>query len=249
MALGSLSNACAFAEDFSPQAVLDDTKAYFTAPLHWETDNWLQFGEALLAIGVAHEFDGDVRDHFVNGSHAVAGGSDPNNLEEALPAMLLIAGTWTAALITQDRNGYTEGGSMLEAAGLSAVSVTLLKLAFGRERPNATSSVDTWFAGGDSFPSGHVTFAFAVGTVLAESGSDNYRWLRRALGYGVGAATAYLRMRDNVHWCSDTVAGATLGIATADFVMARHEPHEPHVSWQLAPAGGGVMLSFSGTLH
>ena len=38
---------------------------------------------------------------------------------------------------------------------------------------------------GDSFPSMHVSTTFAVGTVLAESGGDNYRWLRRGIGYGL----------------------------------------------------------------
>ena len=138
---------------------------------------------------------------------------------------------------------------MVEAAGLSTVSTSMLKLAFGRERPNVTASVDSWFQGGESFPSGHTTFAFAVGTVLAESGNDDYRWLRRTLGYGIGAATAYLRVRDNVHWLSDTVAGAALGISTADFVMKRREHRERRVSLQVLPTDGGIMLSLSEPLR
>lgn len=244
-----LLGASASAGDLNAHALLEDTKLYFSAPFHWEQDNWVQFGDALLAIGIAHEFDDNVRSHFVNGSHAVAGGTDPNNLAEAAPAMAIIVGTWAAALFTQDHAGYTEGASMLEAAGLSAISAALFKQAFGRERPNATASVDSWFEGGESFPSGHTTFAFAVGTVLAESGSDNYRWLRRSLGYGVGAATAYLRMRDNVHWLSDTVAGAALGVTTAEFVMGRREAGKSHLSFEVLPAPGGLVLSFSVPLH
>jgi membrane-associated phospholipid phosphatase len=249
LAPGLLSGTSAFADDLSARALLEDTKLYFTAPFHWEQDNWVQFGDALLAIGIAHEFDDNVRSHFVNGSHAVAGGTDPNNLAEAAPAMAIIVGTWAAALFTQDHAGYTEGASMLEAAGLSAISAALFKQAFGRERPNATASVDSWFEGGESFPSGHTTFAFAVGTVLAESGNDDYRWLRRGLGYGIGAATAYFRMRDNVHWLSDTVAGAALGVTTAEFVMGRREPGNSHVSFEVSPAPGGLVVSFSAPLH
>lgn len=244
-----LLGASSFAGDLDARALLEDTKLYFSAPVRWDQDNWMQFGEALLAIGIAHEFDGDVRSHFVTGSHAVTAGSDPNNLAEAAPAMAIIVGTWAAALFTQDHAGYTEGASMLEAAGLSAISAALFKQAFGRVRPNETSSVDSWFQGGESFPSGHTTFAFAVGTVLAESGNDDYRWLRRSLGYGVGAATAYFRMRDNVHWLSDTVAGAALGVATGEFVLGRRETHRSHMSFELVPAPGGLVLAFSAPLH
>jgi hypothetical protein len=246
---GLVSSAAATAGDFSSHALLEDTQLYFTAPLHWDRSNWMEFGEAVVEIGIAHEFDDEVRAHFVNGPHAVAGGSDPNNLKEAAPAFAIVAATWTAALLMKDDAGYREGWSMLEAAGFSAVSASMLKLAFGRERPNVTASVDSWFQGGESFPSGHTTFAFAVGTVLAESGNDDYRWVRRALGYGIGAATAYLRVRDNVHWLSDTVAGAALGISTADFVMKRHEPRERHASLQLLPTDGGLMLSLSEPLR
>jgi membrane-associated phospholipid phosphatase len=65
----------------------------------------------------------------------------------------------------------------------------------------------------------HTTAAFAIGTVLAESGNDRHRWLRRTLGYGLAVGTAYARMDHDAHWLSDTVAGAGLGIATARFVM------------------------------
>src|SRR5262245_58317247 len=110
---------------------------------------------------------------------------------------------------------------MIEAAAFSSVAAEVLKHAAGRERPFESGDPDQWRAGGDSFPSLHTTAAFAIGAVLAESGNDRYRWLRRVLGYGVGAATAYKRLDHDAHWLSDTVAGGALGVATARFVMKR----------------------------
>jgi membrane-associated phospholipid phosphatase len=96
----------------------------------------------------------------------------------------------------------------------------------------------------------HTSLAFAVGTVLAESGNDNHRWLRRLLGYGVGGATAYLRLRSNVHWLSDTVAGAGLGVATADFVLNQEDQRHRRSHVQLLPTpDGGAMLMFSAILQ
>jgi membrane-associated phospholipid phosphatase len=133
---------------------------------------------------------------------------------------------------------------MFEAVGFSSVTTYLLKYAGGRERPNATSDPDQWRVGGASFPSGHTTAAFAIGTVFAESGNDRYRWIRRILGYGMAGYTGYARLEHNAHWLSDTVAGAAIGMSTAHFVMNRHDsPSTGVLSW--VPLDRGLMVSYS----
>jgi membrane-associated phospholipid phosphatase len=149
-----------------------------------------------------------------------------------------------AAALWNDRAGFEEGRVMLEANGLTALSTTLFKFAAGRSRPNETSQVDDWRSGGDSFPSMHVSTTFAVGTVLAESGSDQHRWLRRGIGYGLAAATAYARLDSNAHWLSDTVAGAALGIATAQFAIGRRD-HTHRSAVMVIPMDGGAILTYS----
>ena len=237
------------ADDLSARKVLDDAKLYVTAPLHWDARNWTYFGASMLAIAVAHEYDDDVRSHFADGAHAAAPGEDPRSIEDAVPAALLLGGTLAGAVMTRSHDRYTEAWSMAEASALSGVSALAFKYAFGRERPNDTTQVDAWFESGDSFPSMHTTLAFAVGTVFAESGDDRYRWVRRIVGYGVAGGTAYLRLRENVHWLSDTVAGAALGSASAQFVMNRREPAHPRASLQVIPISDGLMLSYSVALQ
>ncbi|HKE96544.1 MAG TPA: phosphatase PAP2 family protein [Povalibacter sp.] len=250
LVLGLVASARTQAGDLTASEVLEDTRLYFTAPLRWDSDNWLYFGASIVAVGAATQYDDDVRSHFIDGSHAAPAGQDPNSLEHALPAAALFAGTLTAAALVHSRDGYGESWSMLEAGALSGVTAVALKYASGRDRPNETDQVDAWFAGGDSFPSLHTTMAFAIGTVFAESGNDRYRWLRRSLGYGVAAGTAYLRLRDNVHWLSDTVAGAALGVASAQFVMNRHDlMRRHHAAVMLMPVEGGLMMSCSVPLH
>jgi len=135
---------------------------------------------------------------------------------------------------------------MLEAAGFSCVTAEALRYAAGRERPNETTDSNDWRAGGTSFPSLHSTAAFAVGAVFAESGSDDYRWLRRLVGYGMASATVYLRVHDNQHWLSDTVAGAALGIASGRFATQRRlqRAHAWNLSFAPSP-DGGLMMNFS----
>jgi hypothetical protein len=239
------------AQAVQPREALEDAKLYFTAPLRWDGRDWLEFGGTLVALGVVHEFDDDVRDHFAGDSSRALDGKDPHNGDDALPMAVLLAGTWAFAGLQDTPGGWRELGSMLEASAFTAVSTELLKFAFARQRPNETTDPDQWFDEGDSFPSLHTSLAFAIGTVFAESGGDEYRVLRRVLGYGVAGATAYLRLDHNQHWASDVAAGAALGFTTARFTLNRRDVsagHAASISVQPA-AGGGVMLSFNVPLH
>jgi membrane-associated phospholipid phosphatase len=228
---------------------LENTKLYFTSPLRWDEQDWLYFGGALVAIGAAHSFDERVRGHFATGSKAILnGGEDKNSLRDAVPTVALIAGTGLYAAFIDDRDGYREAWSLIEAGALSGATAEALGYATGRERPDATTSPNKWGNGGDSFPSLHTTVAFAVGTVFAESGNDEYRWIRRIIGYGLASATGYVRVSENVHWLSDSVAGATLGIATARFVLNRQEA-ESHAALQFQPAKNGWLISYSMRTH
>ena len=58
---------------------------------------------------------------------------------------------------------------MFEAAVFSSLSTEVLKRIAGRERPFVSGDRSGFREGGASFPSGHVTGAFAIGAVLAES--------------------------------------------------------------------------------
>lgn len=232
----------ATAPQSSSPSLLSDIGAYFTSPLRWDGRDWAWFGGALLAIGVAHRYDSQVRTHFV-GSGA-APNINPDDTKDAIPTAAVLGGTWALALLTQDHDGYREGWTMVEAAALSGVSAYALKFAAGRQTPEQTTDPNAWFKGGASFPSLHSTAAFAVGTVLAESGNDDYRFLRRLLGYGLGLATSYERLKHNAHWLSDTAAGAALGISSARFTMERRYGGGSESHLALEPIAGGAMLTY-----
>lgn len=226
---------------------LEDAKDYFTAPLRWNGRDWEYFGGALAAIAVAHHYDTQARTHFDGGS---LGPANSGSLTDALPGAALLLGTWGYASLIGSQTGESEAWNMLESGGLSVVSAYAIGYVVRRPRPDTTMDPNQFFGGGDSFPSEHVSAAFAVGTVLAESGNPEFRWIRRTIGYGVGIGTAYLRMKHNAHWLSDTVAGAALGMATAHFVMDRSTEGEQEQSSQisLVPVQGGVMLAYSAEL-
>ncbi len=239
----------ASAPQASRSGLASDIKRYFTAPLHWNRSDWAWFGGALVAVGATHHYDTQVRTHFLK-TLTSAPTTSSKDVQDAIPAAAVFVATWGYANLIDDRNGRAEAWAMLEAAGLGSVSGYALKYAVGREGPDHTSDPNQWRkGGGNSFPSVHSTAAFAVGTVLAESGSDDYRWMRRVLGYGLGAATGYERLKHNAHWLSDTVAGAALGIASAHFAMNRRDRADEETGLRVVPLERGAMLSCTLTLR
>jgi hypothetical protein len=223
--------------------VASDVKDYVTAPLHAGRPQWVRFGVAIGAIAIAHEYDDDVRDHFETVTAAAGTEPDTKDGADAAPAILALGGTWIAAAIGDNDDGRREAGAMLEAAAFSGVASYALKELTQRERPYATDDPNAWQEDGDAFPSMHTAAAFAIGTVMAESGNDRLRWLRRTVGYGLAVGTAYARMDHDAHWLSDTVAGAGLGIATARFVMKQRESGDRgRVTFE--PLRGGVAVGY-----
>jgi membrane-associated phospholipid phosphatase len=221
-----------------------DIKAYITAPARWEGQDWWVFGATLGTIGIAYQYDNRARDHFVTADDPSTAATDRHDVEDALPGMLALGGTWLAARVLNNRDGLTEAQAMLEAAVFSTTTSYVLKEAIGRQRPYAEAGRSSWSDGGDSFPSAHAAAAFAIGTVLAESGGDRYRWIRRVLGYGIGLGTAYARVEHDAHWLSDTVAGAGIGIATARFVLERDRGRARRGQTLLLPTDGGVVFAY-----
>jgi membrane-associated phospholipid phosphatase len=231
--------------DASPSPGLGaDIAAYYTAPLRWNGQEWAIFAGVLASTGIAYHYDTSVRTHFVG--PGLTTGGNTHDVEDAVPTLAVVLGTWGYAALIDNSTGRNEAWTMVEAAGLSGVTGYALQFALGREGPGETNNPHEWFKGGlGSFPSAHVTVAFAVGTVFAESGSDDYRWLRRLVGYGLGVGTAYARLDHNAHWLSDVVAGAALGSSTAVFTMARHGQRQLQSHWQLLPVPGGAMLTYN----
>lgn len=229
------------------RVAIDDTEQYFTAPLRWDAEDWTIAGIAVAAVASSHALDSRVRDHFVPAAGGLNGGKDSNSARDALPSLALIGGTFVVAGFLNDMDGYKETLRLIEAGVFSTLTAEALTLAAGRERPDATTSPNQWRKGGDSFPSVHASAAFAIGMTFAESGNDDYRWMRRILGYTVAAGTAYIRIKNNDHWLSDTVAGSAIGMATARFVLNRENGGQGQIAF--APQKGGWLLSYSAPLH
>jgi len=229
--------------------LLTDIEDYYTAPLHWDLKDWAYFGGAVGLVAAAHHYDTQVRTHFIKEGAQPIGGST-KDLQDYIPTIAAVGGTWLYSNLFAGGAGNHEAWNMVEAGGLSVTTSFVLKFAAGRERPDQTDDPNLWRKSGSSFPSIHASVAFAVGAVLAESGNDDYRIMRRFLGYGaIAGYTAFERLKHNAHWLSDDVAGAAIGGATAHFVLERDAERravrDSGSALSVTPIPGGAMLSYN----
>lgn len=218
-----------------------DLKDFATWPADWKARDWLKFTGVVAAVSAAYRQDDEIRDRYKND-----GERNYNDVLDAMPTAVTFGGMWLAGKVARNEEARWEADAMRRAFVIQTISTEVLKVAFRRERPGPGVPKDNWNDHGLSFPSGHTAAAFAIGTVLAESGNDKRRALRRTVGYGLGVVMGYQRVNHDAHWFSDTVAGAAIGIATAKFVLRRREGTEPRGQVLVLPAdGGGAMLTYS----
>ncbi len=90
---------------------------------------------------------------------------------------------------------------------LMGLSVNTLKTVTKVERPDGSSR--------NSFPSGHTATAFMGAELLRREYWDVSPWIGVA-GYAVAAGTGFFRMYNNRHWLTDVIAGAGIGILSAE---------------------------------
>jgi membrane-associated phospholipid phosphatase len=109
------------------------------------------------------------------------------------------------------------------AAGVTVTYTFALKYAVGRERPNEENN--------QSFPSGHTSNAFAMAAAL----DGHYGKKVTIPAYTLAALVGWARLRDNVHWLSDVLAGATLGYIVGRTTVRVND----------APLKGGATVTFA----
>jgi len=224
------------------QDYLTDLKGYALAPFRMDHQDLRWAGTAVAATALAYALDNSVRAKpFAPGS---AQARRSTELRDAVPLVLLTAGTFAAGTLRHDTALAGTGTDMAEAAVLSVIGANVLKKVTGRLRPDETAYRSQWGHGGSSFPSDHVAAVFAAAQVLSDRLPVERQGLRWT-AYGLAGATAALRINGNNHWLSDTVAGAALGMATGRFVSQRRLDSFHNLQVGLAPGSAGVTLVFS----
>jgi len=229
--------------------VAGDLAPLLVAPSRWQGNDWRHFAEGLALIATARVFDPRLRDAAVErpGHPSPRWYPGLRSFGHGGGLVLLGAG-WIAGRAIDRPEVVATAQDGLEAAILAAGIVTpALKLTTGRARPEQGEGPGSLhpFGGDLSFPSGEVTQAFAIASVI--SAHTDRRWLQGAV-WTIAGAVGWERMRLDAHWASDVVAGALIGASVGHWVVHRHEPAGPsEVRFDLFPLvsreGRGIVLN------
>jgi membrane-associated phospholipid phosphatase len=207
---------------------LHDAGSVMTAPLSWRGSDWLKF--ALIAgAAIAVSQDEDDVQRWVqtrrdDNTRFAADLAEPmGNGRYALPALgaLYLYGRFSGRGRAR-RTALLGFESVIISCGITGA----IKYLSHKHRPLETSTDAIAWEGPSissdylSFPSGHSTCAFAIGTVVASEYRDN-RFVP-PLAYAAAALCAMSRMHDDTHWLSDVIIGSTIGHFTARTIVGRH---------------------------
>lgn len=126
--------------------------------------------------------------------------------------------------------------------GINAAVTYSLKHTIHEMRPDGTDN--------HSFPSGHTAAAFCGATTLMHEYRKVSPWIGVA-GYAVATTVAVDRVRRNRHHWGDVVAGAAIGVASAeagywigDIILGKGKKKKQDVSLSVAPMGMTLVARF-----
>ncbi len=132
-----------------------------------------------------------------------------------------IATTFYLIGVAKHNSRARETGILMGEALINAqIVTTALKGITQRPRPLTVAPDDDFFDGGNSFPSGHATSAWAMAAVVASEYHD--RKAVQITAYALASAVSLSRYTGRVHFLSDVFVGSAIGYGIGRFVYRRH---------------------------
>jgi membrane-associated phospholipid phosphatase len=201
--------------------ILGDQKAIWTAPFHIQRADtkWIVPGSiGLMALITTDRITGDEIAEFdrqVGASRAVSQAGSVYTLGAVAGSFCLLGRK------TNNARARETGLLSTEALVDSLLVGGTLKVITQRARPMTGRERSEFFDGGNSFPSGHSTQAWAVATVIASEYHD-----RRSIqiaAFATATAVSVARFAEHKHYLSDVLAGSALGFGIGKYVY--HKRH------------------------
>ena len=208
---------------------------------------WWEAAAAVGTIGVVSLFDRHLDDWFQDRRSPNSDRLAKVFRHGGQPEVFLTVGggIFAAGVVTGRPNLRRSGERVLASLALAGITTLAIKRTMGRLRPNAATDPYVFkpFSHNDAFPSGHSTMAFALAASLSEE--IHNRWVSAGLYLGA-TGTAWSRLNDHLHWTSDVLAGAAVGITSAKLMEGRwrifgldppkflFDPHSARLEWHVA---------------
>ncbi|MBA4407026.1 hypothetical protein C0389_07115, partial [bacterium] len=206
----------------------DESFRFIQRPTKWESNDWLKFGLISAGTILLMQADQPIRENVLKDrSYYKSFPIEAGRIwGEGYPTAILAGAFGLHGLIANDPSTKKIGFEIVQSAIYAGAITTLLKVVVGKARPFTNKGDATYkpFSILDddfhSLPSGHVTLAFSLSTVLAKNTKSD---LLKIIAYIPAVLTAISRVYQDNHWSSDVFLSAAIGYFVGDWVVNLHE--------------------------
>ncbi len=232
--------------------------SFFKRPYYFDGNDWLLTGGVAISTGLLFLVDESVRtniqNNLTNAQNKIVVAGDYYG--QGIIPFGVGVGLYFSGLAFNNKSIRETGSTLVQALIASGITVTVLKVIFGRERPysNQGSNSFKFFQVKNvfnSFPSGHAIIAFTTSTVISEKIDNIYATIGL---YGLASLTVYQRLYSDNHWLSDAFLGSVLGVVIGKYFVkinkSYSDENESKISYNVFPvfykhsSGLGISISF-----
>jgi len=244
--LASLDDGESGSETSYPRFFWQKSMEVFGAPLHWRSGDWLHRGVIIAGLALASSNDSQVSD-FARRTRSPASeiAFDQVGRFGEEYSLAVMGGFWLAGKVFRSDRASRVARDSITSSILAAGLITpALKAAVGRDRPRDSNDSDALrpFGGGNSFPSGHTTQAFAIAGSIANNFPQ--RWVK-ITSYSLASLVGFSRIETDAHYFTDVAAGALIGTWVSRKVTGKDRRND-RIWWEpyLGTEGLGLSLKF-----
>jgi hypothetical protein len=200
--------------------ILRDQKGIWTAPFHLSKEESKWVVPSTVGTMALITTDRNTGDEIAESNHL----KDPSRVV-SYPGSFYAVSAVAASFyfVGRQKNDYRarETGILSAQATIDTlIVVSALKGITQRVRPQKGEDRSEFFDGGDSFPSGHAAYAWAVATEIANEYND--RPVVQIAAYSVATAVSMSRFTGGEHYLSDVLVGSALGYGIGRYVYQTH---------------------------
>jgi membrane-associated phospholipid phosphatase len=249
------ANSTAMGQRFTSDVrdAFDGSVHVFSRPLHWQGEDWLNFGYVIAGAAVISLFDEQVRDFFLRNQSKTADDilKVGEFYGEPLSVVLITGGIYIFGNIA-DNDWARETAVIMTAALLpGGIYQTTAKISAGRARPYLELGkyhFDPFRMEEDyySFVSGHMLVATATSLVLANRINNA---IAKGVFYSLGVLAGVSRLYSDDHWLSDVFLGGALAASVTHSAIKWHQNTKQSQSCglkiRLLPLNNGLTINLS----
>ena len=208
-----------------------DQKGIWTSPFHIDRENakwWALLGGGTAALIAADE---NLSNRLPESPNRVKFSKNVSKIGAAYTTLPVAGGLYLYGRLRNDPKARETGVLGAETLLDSYLLVSILKLTFGRERPDAGDGEGRFFKAQHGFPSGHSIMTWSFASLISHEYAPGK--VVPIVAYSTAAIVSVSRFSARKHFASDILAGGSMGWFIGRYVFQQHLDPNIHKRFNL----------------